>query len=78
MGLNRIRAALVRVAVAMPPGPVFLLLCRRELAKIAVRIAMIFVRPLVLIDHLVLIPDVIVAVVGIIDAVVMMFRTSSN
>lgn len=54
----------MRVAMAMAPGPVLLLLFRRQIAKIAMRIAMIFVGPLVIEAHFFIIPDVAIAVVG--------------
>ena len=66
-------ADLVVIAVAVSPSPILFLLFGWQFAEIAVRIAMIFVGPLVVIDHFVMVPDVIVAVVGVIDPVVMMF-----
>ena len=62
----------VVIPVAVPPGPVFFLLSRRNFAEIAIGIATIFMRPLVVINHLVVVPNVVVAVIGVIDAVVMM------
>jgi hypothetical protein len=56
----------------MAPGPVFFLFSGRQAAKIAIGIAVVFARPLVVVDNFVMVPDVVVAVVGIIDLVVMM------
>src|ERR1700691_1740161 len=67
---------LVGLAVTVAPVPVFLLLLWTQSAKIAIGIAMIFARPLMVIDNFVVIPDVVVVVIGIIDTVVMMRRTS--
>src|SRR5271155_841672 len=66
------QVGLVVVAVGVAPGPVFFLLLRTQLAEIAIRIAMIFAGPLVVEDDLVIVPDVIVAVIGVIDPIVMM------
>ena len=60
------------IAVAVTPSPVFFLFIRRQVAKIAIGVAVIFARPLVVVDDFVVVPDVVVAVVGIIDLVVMM------
>lgn len=62
----------VVLPVAMPPGPVFLLFVWRKLAKIAMRVTVVFPCPLVVIDDLVVIPDVVIAVVRVIDPIVMM------
>jgi len=59
----------------MTPSPVFLLFFRGKLAKIAMWVAVMFIGPLVAIDHLVVIPDVIVAVVGVVNAVIMMLAS---
>jgi len=67
---------LVGLAVTVAPVPVFLLLLWTQFAKIAIGIAMIFARPLMVIDDFVVIPDVVVVVVGVIDTVVMVMRTS--
>ena len=62
----------VVVSVTVPPGPVFLLFFRRQLAKIAMGIAVVFAGPLVVVNHFVVIPDMVVAVVRVIHAVVVM------
>ena len=67
-----IGAILVVVAVTVAPGPVFLLFSGRQLAEVSMFVAMIFSRPRLVIDHFVVIPDVIVGVIGVIDPVVMM------
>ena len=66
----------VVITVAVPPIPVFLLLVVVQLAKVAMRFAMGFDRPLVVEDDLVIVPAMIVVVVGIVDAVVVVFGTS--
>jgi hypothetical protein len=58
------------IAVTVAPGPIFLLLFGREFAEVAVFVAMILARPLMVINNLFIIPDVIVAVVGIVDSIV--------
>jgi hypothetical protein len=63
---------LVVVAVAVTPGPVFFLFTGRQMAEIAVRVAVIFDGPLIVVNDLIVIPDVIVVVVGVVDPVVMM------
>jgi hypothetical protein len=59
------------VAVIVPPGPIFLLFPRRKLAEVAVRIAVRFRRPAVVIDNFVVVPHVIIGVVGVVNAIVM-------
>ena len=66
------------VAVAVAPGPVFFLFFRRNLAEVAVRIAVGFISPTIVITNFLVIPHVVIGVVGIIDAiVVMMFAGES-
>jgi hypothetical protein len=60
------------IAVAVAPGPVLFLFSGRQVAEITIGIAMVFVGPLMVVDDLVMVPDVIVAVVGIVDLVVVM------
>ena len=67
---------LMPVAVAMAPGPVFLLFSRRNTAEVSVLVAVVLASPLVVVDDFVIIPDVVVAVVGVIDPV--MVRASSG
>ena len=70
--LPQVSLVVIVVAVGVAPGPVFFLLLRTQLAEIAIRIAMVFAGPLVVEDDLVIVPDVIVAVIGVIDPIVMM------
>jgi hypothetical protein len=58
--------------VGVPPSPIFFLLVRRKLAEVSVGVSMGFRCPTVIVDILVVIPDVIVGVIGIIDAVMML------
>jgi hypothetical protein len=60
------------VPVTVTPVPILLLLSRRQLAKISMFIPVVLVGPLPVVDDLLVVPDVIVAVVGVIDPVVMM------
>jgi hypothetical protein len=64
---------LVVIPVIMPPGPVLLLLCGRQLIKIPVFVIMVFAGPRVVIRHLRVVPHVIVAIVGVVNPVGMMF-----
>ncbi len=63
---------MVVVSVAVPPGPVFFLFFGGKLAKITVGIAVIVPGPCVVVGNLVIVPDVVIAVIGIIDPVVTM------
>jgi hypothetical protein len=65
---------MIMVAVVVAPGPVFFLFFRTQLAKIAVVVVMSFIGPLAIVDHLVVIPRVIVGVVRIINTVGVMLR----
>jgi hypothetical protein len=60
----------------MPPGPVFFLLPGWQLAKISILVAVVFASPLMVIGDLRIVPDMIVAVVGVIDPVVMWMSAS--
>ena len=60
------------VAMAMAPGPIFLLLFWPDFAEVAIFVAMIFAGPLVVIHDLIVVPHVIIAVVGVIDPIIMM------
>ena len=64
----------VMIFVAVAPGPIFFLLSRRQLPEIPMFITVVFARPLMIISVLVVIPDVVIAIVGIVDTVVMMMR----
>ena len=67
---------MIVVVITVPPIPVFLLLVVVQLAKVAMRVAMGFDRPLVVEDDLVIVLAMIVAIVGIVDAVVVVRGTS--
>lgn len=68
-------AVVVVVSVTVAPGPVFSLLFGTQLAEIPLFVAMVFAGPLMVINHLVVIPHVIVAIVGVLNPVGMMFGT---
>jgi hypothetical protein len=66
----------VVVTVAVAPGPIFFLFARRNLAEIAMFVAMVFPRPAMVVNNFVIVPDVVVAVIGIVDPIIMMSTTS--
>jgi hypothetical protein len=58
--------------MAVAPSPILFLLVGRDVAKVTMFIVMVFVRPLVVIDDFVVIPNVVIAVIRVIHAVGMM------
>ena len=68
----------VMVAMVVPPGPVFLLFLWWQLAKVSVAVPMRLVRPLAVINNLVIIPNVIVGVVGVVYSRIMMLTGKSG
>ena len=66
------------VRVVMAPGPVFFLFCGRNLAKVASCVSMSLAGPLLVKDYFVIVPDVIVRVVRVVDAVVVMAGRASQ
>jgi|SRR5580692_8756037 hypothetical protein len=67
---------MVVVSVAVPPRPVFFLFSGGQPAEITVRVSVVFPRPGVVVGHLFIVPDVVIAVVGIVDTVVVMVGAS--
>ena len=65
---------MVMIFMAVAPGPIFFLFSRRQLPEIPMFITVVFLRPLMVTNILVVIPDVVIAIVGIVDPVVMMMR----
>jgi hypothetical protein len=63
----------VVIAVIVAPGPILFLLAGRELAEVAGSIVVSLIGPPVIVDDLVIVPDGIVGVVGIVYALVVMF-----
>ena len=63
---------MVTVAVIVTPGPVFFLFLRMNSAEVAVRVAMGFVGPAMVVNNLVIVPHVVVGVVRIVNAIVVM------
>jgi hypothetical protein len=57
------------IPVVMPPRPIFLLLPGRQFAEVAIGIAVVVPSPSMVVDDLVVIPDVVIAIVGVIDSV---------
>jgi hypothetical protein len=66
----------IMVAMTVAPVPVFLLLLRLQFAEVSVFVTVVFAGPLLVIDHFTAIPLVIVAVVGVVDPVGVMFCAS--
>jgi uncharacterized membrane protein YkvA (DUF1232 family) len=60
---------MVVIAVAVPPGPIFLLFARRQTAEVSVLVAVVVASPLMIVTDLHIVPDVVVAVIGVIDPV---------
>lgn len=63
---------MIVIAAAVSPGPVFLLFFGGQFPEVAVFVSMVFPRPRVVVRNLIIVPDVVIAVVGVIDSVVMM------
>jgi hypothetical protein len=72
--IQRLQSILVMIviAVAVSPGPVFLLFFGAQFPEVSVFVSMVFPRPRVVVRNLIIVPDVVIAVVGVIDSVVMM------
>ena len=66
------------VVVVVSPGPVFFLFFGAKGLEIAIAIAMILLGPAMVIDDFVVIPDVVVSVVRIVDAIGMMLGASDS
>ena len=64
--------------VAVPPVPILFLFIRWNLAEVAIRIAVRFGCPPMVVADFVVIPDVIVAIVGVIHAIVMMLGAAGR
>ena len=69
---------MVVVAVIVAPGPIFFLFFRRQAAKIPVPVVVCLFGPAVVVDDLVIIPNVVVGVIRIVDANVMMFAGDAS
>jgi hypothetical protein len=59
----------IPVAMVVAPGPVFFLLFLVQAAEISVRVAMGLDCPLVVINNLIVIPNMVIRVVGVISAI---------
>jgi hypothetical protein len=57
----------------MAPGPILFLLSGRQFAEVSMLIAVVLVGPLAVVTHLIVVPNVVVAVIRVVDPVVMMF-----
>jgi hypothetical protein len=56
------------VLVVMSPGPVFFLFLRRQPAEVAPRVPVSFSGPLLVVDDLVVVPNVIIGVIRVVDS----------
>lgn len=68
----------VTVAMVVTPGPIFFLLLGRNVPEVAILVTMVFVRPLVVVADFIVVPDMVVAVIRIIDTIVVMFASDSQ
>src|ERR1700694_5729069 len=68
----------IMVAMVMAPGPIFFLFFGCHLAKVASCVAMSLVGPLPVKHYLVVVPDVIVRVVRVVDAIIVMTLRASQ
>jgi hypothetical protein len=59
------------VPAAVTPGPILLLFLGRKLAKVSMLVAVVVAGPLMVVDNFIIVPNVVVAVVGVVDSVVM-------
>ena len=59
----------VAIAMIMAPSPVFLLFFGRNLAELAPCVPVSFIGPLPVKNQFVIVPDVIVGVIGVVDAI---------
>jgi hypothetical protein len=66
------------IAVVVPPRPIFFLLCWRKFAEVSIAIPVRLFRPPVVIDDFIIIPNVIIGVIRVINAVSMMFTGKSR
>jgi hypothetical protein len=71
-------AIMIVVAMVVPPGPIFFLFLGGKPAEIAIRVAVVFVRPLPVVDDFLAGPHVIVRVIGIVEAVLVVCGTSDS
>jgi hypothetical protein len=69
-------AIMVVVAMTVTPGPILLLLFRSKFAEIAILIAVAFTRPGVIVGDLAIVPNVIIAVIGVVNAIGVMSTAS--
>lgn len=60
----------VVVPMVVTPSPVFLLFFGRNLAEVAPGVSMSLIGPSPIENHFVIVPDVIVSVVGVVNAIV--------
>ena len=69
---------MIVVAVVVAPRPVLFLFLRRKFAEVSIVIPVRLVRPAVVINDFVIIPNVIIGIIGVINAVSMMFTGKSR
>ncbi len=68
----------VGIGVIVPPAPVGFLIILIQLAEIALRLAMGFNHPLVVIDAFMVVPSVVVAVVSVVASVIVVISKSTG
>ncbi len=68
----------VVVAMIVAPGPVLFLLLRREFLKLDMRVSMSFDSPVVVINHFIVVPMVVVGVIRIVHTIGMVLGTSDG
>jgi hypothetical protein len=60
--------------MTVAPIPILFLFFRRQLAKVSMFIPVVLAGPLVVVNHLLVVPDVVVIIVGVVDTVMMCAR----
>jgi hypothetical protein len=73
-----VSVVVIMVAMVVAPSPIFLLLFRAQLVEVTIAVVVRLVGPAVIVHGLVTIPPVIVGVVGVVNAVRMMFTGDSR
>jgi hypothetical protein len=68
--LPKVYDLVIVIAMVMPPGPIIFLLIGRDVPKVAVFVIVVFPRPLMIVDDLISVPDMVVVVVRVIHSVI--------
>jgi hypothetical protein len=67
----------VAVAVVVAPGPILFLFFRREFTEVAVRVAMGLSGPAIVVSNFVAVPDVVIRIIRIVDAIIVVLTGNS-